>query len=106
MKRYKSIFKESGIISYDELKGAIEFSPKFMALSFFIKERDHKIYRNNPNGEGYLEVRPRDAVRELRLTHEESIAEIIENYAFGNLSLNDLLSDLRRSNKFFIKEMK
>ena len=94
-KYYEKIAKE---VSLSELKNAIEFSPKFKAQNFFIK--DNKVFKRGPH-DMFVEIRKRDMIPELGLRSEKEIVDLIEN----SKDIQSLVEELKKTNKFHFKKV-
>lgn len=86
-------------VSLDDLKDGIEFTPKFKAKKFVIK--DDKIYKRGPS-DSFVEIRVRDMVPELLLRDEQDVVKVIDDFD-GNL--DNLRMNLGKTRKFFVKKI-
>jgi mannose-6-phosphate isomerase-like protein (cupin superfamily) len=100
-----SIFKQAqqntAEYSLDDLKGAVQFLPKFFGQNFFIKDKE--FYKRGPYQAGYfVKVRIRDVIDELLQNADSDVKEIFWNYQGTDSLINKLIATKKFNTKKII----
>ena len=92
-------------LSLDELKGAVQFSPKWISgKNFFILERPGAIYVRGPHGAEYFrEARWRDRYMELGL--RDAPQEVQDAFSYFGGNYGKLIRELAKTKAFHMKRI-